>query len=209
MAKQRFALEYGEEKRLTITWKGWYKNLTVAFDDVVLATYQGQDELISGQNVPLPDGSQLEIILKKSWLSTNLQLSRNGKPIPGTSSDINSKLTMAYSVMYVIAAFSILSGLAAFVFNEPTDIYLGMIPLGIGIIFFYLGQAARNLSITAIIIGLVIYGIDTIFVFFSGKTYGLFTHFIFLYAMYQGIPTIKAIQAEKEALNPISPSITE
>lgn len=203
MAKQRFALEYGEEKRLKITWKGWYKNLAVAFDDVVLATYEGQDELISGQNVTLPDGSKLELLLKKSWLSTNLQLSRNGKPLPGTSSDIYTKLSLSYIAMYIIAALSIMGGLAAIPFNDSMDLILSLITFGNGIVFYFLGQATKKLSITAIVIALAIYSVDTVLVFFSGKTYGILTHFIFLYSMYQGIPTIKAIRAEKETKTPV------
>jgi hypothetical protein len=57
----------------------------------------------------------------------------------------------------------------------------------------------------AVIIALIIYGMDTVLVFINGNTSGVFTHIIFIYAIYQGIPAIKAIHAEAEKEKSASP----
>jgi hypothetical protein len=205
MAKQRFALEYGDKKRLTLSWKGWYRELKVAYDENEVASFLNQDDLIQGQSVILPDGSNLEVKLNKSWLTTNLKLLRNGKPLPGTNSDIYRKLSFSYIAMYFIAAMSILNGLASIFLSESYNLLSILATIGVGIVFIILGIFTKKLSMTAVIIALIIYGIDTVLVFINGKTTGIFSHIVFMYAIYQGIPTIKAIRETTEKEKVTSP----
>ena len=68
MPTQRYALESGGDKRLEVSWKGFWKNLTVKLDGNVIGTVAGQKELKAGQGFELPDGSVLSETESWNWL---------------------------------------------------------------------------------------------------------------------------------------------
>jgi len=61
MPKQAFAFERDGPKRLEVSWKGRWKNVTVQLDGAPIGTVPGQKELSAGQEFQLPDGSTLTV----------------------------------------------------------------------------------------------------------------------------------------------------
>ncbi len=106
MPKKSFAIERDEEKRLTVTWKSFWKNFTIKFDGEVIGTISGQKELEKGQSFQLPDGSLLDVKLARTLMSADLQLLRNGKPLPGSGLIPSSKLKQSYGFIYFVGGFN-------------------------------------------------------------------------------------------------------
>lgn len=68
---------------------------------------------IAGQRFRLADGSSLEVQLKRTLFSTDLRVSRNGIPLPGSAGDPATGWKNAYGLMYFIGGLNILIGLLA------------------------------------------------------------------------------------------------
>jgi hypothetical protein len=117
MPKQRFALEEGGEKRLEVSWKGLYKDVTVSLDGNPIGVVPNKKALSAGQAFSLPDGSTIKIQLVRKLMSTELQVLRNGEPLPGSSSDPQTRFKTAYGMVYFVAGLNLVLGLVSFLFN--------------------------------------------------------------------------------------------
>jgi hypothetical protein len=203
MPKQSFALEIGGEKRLEISWKGVYKDITVSLDGNSVGVIPDQKALSAGQEFRLIDGSIIKVQLVKKFTSTELQVLRNGQPVPGSASDPQSQLKTAYGMVYFVAGLNLVLGLVSFLFNVEflQQIGIGFGSIIFGLVFLVLGFFVQRKSTVALILAIVIFAFDGILGIFLAASQGynpgaggIIARIFLIIPMFQGIGAIKALK---------------
>ena len=160
MPSRSFALETGGPKRLVISWKGLWKNINVTLDGKVLGTIADQKELKAGRGFQLPDNSILQVQLVKKAMASELQVLRDGRPLPGSDSDPAQRLSVAYGMIFFIAGLNIILGLIA-VLGEvdflTNQIGIDWTTIAFGLVFLLLGFLVRAGSIVALGVAVVLF----------------------------------------------------
>jgi hypothetical protein len=208
MAKMLFALEPGGEKRLQVSWKGMYKETSVFLDDQLVGTIQGQKALAAGQDFTLIDGSVVHVQLVTKVFNTELQVLRNGQPLPGSATDPQARLKAAYIITYFIAGLNLVLGLVATLFQVEflQQLGIGFYSLIFGLIFLVLAIFIQRKSMVSLILAIIIFIVDGVlgFVFsviagVTPSTTGILGRVILLIPMFQGIGAIKALKKQAES----------
>ncbi len=208
MAKMLFALEPGGEKRLQVSWKGMYKETSVFLDDQLVGTIQGQKALAAGQDFTLIDGSVVHVQLVTKVFNTELQVLRNGQPLPGSATDPQARLKAAYIITYFIAGLNLVLGLVATLFQVEflQQLGIGFYSLIFGLIFLVLAIFIQRKSMVSLILAIIIFIVDGVlgFVFsaiagVTPSTTGTLGRVILLIPMFQGIGAIKALKKQAES----------
>ncbi len=202
MPTQRYALEPNGPKRLTLSWKGMYKTLQVALDGHVLGIIPDQKALRTGQSFPLPDGSAVHVQLVRAGMATELRVTRNGQPLPGSAADPQQKLKVAYGIVYFVGGLNVLLGVVALLIESRflESLGIGWATIIFGAIMLGLGFMVQRRSVAALIAAIAIYAVDgvlsIVLIASSSQTPpvgGLIFRVIMIAAMYQGIAAIKAL----------------
>ncbi len=205
MPKQSFALEAGGEKRLVVSWKGLYKDVTVSLDGISVGMIPNQKALSAGQEFPLPDGSTLKVQLVSKLMSMELQVFRNGCPLPGSSSDPRTRLKTAYVMIYFVAGLNLVFGIVSFLLNvEFLQQYgIGFGSIMFGLVFLILGYFVQRKSAVALVLAIVFFVLDGILgVIFAASqgynpgTVGIVARIFLLIPMIQGVGAIKALKSK-------------
>lgn len=165
MPKRKYALERGGDKSLEIIWEGSWKNTKVRLNGNLIGAIPTKKELRTGQIFQLPDGTALRVQL----VNNELRVLRNDKPLPGSSSDPAARLAQSFGIIYFIAGLNIALGFIALIFQVEflQTLGFGIISVAIGFVFLVLGFFTQRRSLIALIIALIIYGLDTVLVLFS------------------------------------------
>lgn len=204
MPSQTFALEQGGPKRLEISWKAFWKEITIRMDGSLVGVIPGQKELREGQQFRLPDGSDLHIQLIQG-LTSELRVLRDGKPLPGSGSDPRIRLRQAYGVLYFVGGISLLVGLAASLFQWELMLEIGFnwVTAIVGAIFLVLAFFVQRRSLAALWAAVILYGADIILSVFGGNftVANLLVRVVFLVMMIGGFRAIKELKAESSPAN--------
>ena len=207
MPRQTFALEHGQPKRLKVAWKWGWKDLTISLDGQPVGAIPDQMALTGGQDFPLPDGSTLHVQLVRRMNENELDLRRDGKPLPGTSSDPLTVLDTAAGITFVVAGFNLLAGLAALIFDIPflRQMGVGLATAIFGACFFLLGYLVRLRSLPALMAAIVAFALDGIlrialasYLGYTPGVAGILARLILIVPMIQGVAAIKALRPEKK-----------
>jgi hypothetical protein len=162
MPKQLYSLEKNGPKRLEISWGAFWKNFTVTFDGVTILTAEGSGDLKSGKSARLPDGTWLQVRLETGFgKSGGLIVTRDGQPLPGSSTDPESLVKLAGGVVYAIAALNLIVGVVTFVFDVRfLKENFGYGPLIMAGLFGVLGYFTMKRKPAALITAIVLYAAD-------------------------------------------------
>ena len=161
MSKQSYALERGGGDALEISWRSYFHNMEIRLNGNLIGTIPDRKKLNEGQIFQLPDGSALKVQLVKTWLSSvQLRVLRNDKPL---SSGPTSKLVDSVFLIYFIAFLNIVLGsIALFLQVEFLQaLGFGIFSMIMGVIFLVLGFFTQHRSLIALIIALIIWGLDS------------------------------------------------
>ena len=182
MPQQKYALDPGGPKRLTVSWSGIWKNFSIQLDGKPVGSIEGGTaELKQGKEFPLGDGTTLKVQLR-TGLSNGLELLRNGTPLPGSFTDPAQQLKTACATIYCVAVISGGAGLIAICFHVEFLMKMGA---GIGsvilaAIYGALGFLAyKKRSTFALGIAVSLYLIDGLLMLASGST-GIILRALFL-----------------------------
>jgi hypothetical protein len=180
--RMAYTIEAGGEKRIEVFTSAKWRKTEIWFDGSLAATLS-QKELSSGYDLPISDGSTLNFKLAKfAFQPRRLQITRNGEPIYKTITSydnamfINNAAYMVYIVAIINLAVGIVSLLinidafAPFKFGWPNIIF--------GAIFLVLGFFVQRRSFVALILFIMIFGVDSIYAFVSALRTG--NYFLFL-----------------------------
>lgn len=154
MHKYRYALEKGEPKRLEVYIKPFFNGAIVKFDGVLVQDIPDSRELIKGCNIQLPDGSKLQIIDYQTLLSPRIQITRNGKFLPGSEEDPETKVKIAAYSIFLFGIYCLSLGAASIIWPDSVIGYLGYgwFSIIFGVIFIPLAYFTKHLSRTALIV---------------------------------------------------------
>jgi hypothetical protein len=205
MPKKQFALEPGGPKRVTLSWSGFWKNFEIAFDGTLVGRIETKQQLETGSSFALPDGSQLNVQLKRVAMTQELQVLRNGIPLPGSASEPAERLSAAAGMLYFVAvlnaALGILAGLAQVTFLLSLGLgYASVIVGGIYGGLGYLVKAKR--SRPALVVAIVLFALDGLASVFlavqhggSPPVGGLVARVFFLMPMWKGLGALTELKS--------------
>lgn len=113
MPKQILRLAPDEDRpRLELEWGGYMRDFRVRLDgDQIEHITGGQRELIKGRDIALPDGSTLTIRLKNQGAIEELQVLRDGKPLPGSASDPVNQYSASIRIAFFWGMVSVIAWL--------------------------------------------------------------------------------------------------
>ena len=162
MAKMSYALEQGGPKRLIIDSNVGWKDSVVKFDDVEIGRIPDLAALQNGLDFTLPDGSLLHVQINNKLFSNQLRITRNGAPIPDSYGDPWQNVKAAYRMLYLIGGFSILIGFVSIFSEDLQSIGVSWLSVVLGVVFLVLGYFTQRHSKTALIIAIVLFGLDSV-----------------------------------------------
>ena len=166
MPSKQFTIDSSGIKRLEISYKGYYKNFTVAVDGKPLGTILNDKELEKGKSFSLPDKSVLDFKLIKQ----ELVILKNGKPLPGTAADPVEILKVTSFFIMFLGGINVCAGLLEilFTFSFLTEAGIGIFSIAVGVIVTALGYFVKRKSIIALTIAIAILCADILFTFIFG-----------------------------------------
>ena len=174
-------------------------------DGETIGTVPGQKNLSAGQEFQLPDGSILTVQLVKKLTAVELRLLRDGQPLPGSATDPETMLKGAYVILFFIAGLNIVLGLIAYLFQAEIlqSMGMGFYSIIFGVVFLVLGRFVRRRSLTALVIGIVVFALDGILGFILTALEGYSPNIVVVIAraflllpMIQGVGAIREIKKQ-------------
>jgi hypothetical protein len=164
--KMYYAIEVGGAKRLEIIVKGRWKEIEVWFDGSVAGIITGK-ELSSGHDLKISDGSILNLkLVKLIFQPERIKITRNGQPLPRvfTENDNQAVINNSANVVYFIAFMNLAIGIVS-IFTK-IEIFapfgFGWQNIAFGFVFLVLGIFAHRRSALALILAVIIFGLDSI-----------------------------------------------
>lgn len=176
MPKIQYALEPGAPKRLVIQRGTFSDRLTLTFDGAPLAELRMREVKKTARQIALPDGTTLSVKSTPAVTGYQLELRRNGQPLPGSSTDPETMVKGGAYTLYVVAALTVLFALLSGVITGGTEAEdVGAI-VGIAVsaaLYAVLGFFASRGWMSAMIIGLVLYAADAFYTAFEASSVGV------------------------------------
>ncbi|MDT4966138.1 MAG: hypothetical protein QOJ64_875 [Acidobacteriota bacterium] len=209
MPTRKFSLDPGGPKRVEISWRGFWKEITVKVDGYVVGTIADKKALIHGHQFALPDGSCLGVQLAKSFAAVQLRVTRNGQPLPGSDSDPSQQLKVAYGVIFFIAGLNIVLGLIAVLTDTQflTGRYgIDWTTIVFGVVFLLLGFLVKGRSMVALAVAVALFlasGIWAIYIIGQAIPHesmpagGIFMRIFLLIPMFKGFGAIRDLKASE------------
>ncbi len=199
MPQKSYPFEQNGMERVTISWKAFWKNITINFDGKEVGTIPNQKELQKGGTFMLPDGSRLEVKLARTWWSAELQVLRDGKPLPGSGSDPRVKLKQSYGILYFIGGFNLILGIIAGLFQVDflLELGIGIYSIITGGVYLLLAFFVQKRSALALGLATGLYAVETALSLTTGFSTGVIVRIFFILFMVQGFKAIKELKAEK------------
>jgi hypothetical protein len=141
MTTQKYAIEVGAPPRLELEWESYMRDFQVRFDGEEIGRITtGKRSLREPHLFTLPDGSELSIRLHESGLTEELELLRDGRPLPGSAADPFTKFSAAIRTSFFWGVVLIFVGIAAAISNSnlirelvfaPSSAVFGLILIGL------------------------------------------------------------------------------
>jgi hypothetical protein len=159
MPTQHYPFTPNGPKLISVSWGRFWRNLTVSYNGVEIGRIPRKKELITGQSFALPDGSSLHVQLVSVFTATELRLTRNGQPLPGSAADPAARLDVAMDAIFFIAVFNIIAGLIAVVFRISflQQQGVGLFSILFGLMFSVFGWFVARRSLIALFLAIGVF----------------------------------------------------
>jgi hypothetical protein len=141
MPKMKYALEKGRPKRLEISFKGNWKDFTILLDGNVIGTIGDIENLKTGKEFTLEDGSTLKVRLTRGFIFPHLQIYKDDWPVHSQGIKPEQLLSYVYKLIFLFGGMNLAFGLSGILFHTS----LGNLPPA-GLISIVIGGLA-NLKI--------------------------------------------------------------
>jgi len=202
MPEQNFALEQDGSKRLRVVSKMFSSHYTFYLDGQLLGQIEDAKDLKKGRDFTLPDGTKLNVRQKSTFGSTELQLFRNGTPLPESNADPQKRLQISYGFIYAIGVINIVGGIVLLLTQTSSvgGLELKFVSaIATGIIYLVLGFFVQRRSKIALGVAVIGFVFDTLSMVLSGVAGPgvLVTRFVFFV-----MPIIKGFGAIHDLNNP-------
>lgn len=203
MPKKQYAMERGGEKRITAEWKGMWNDFTLKVDGEEILRAETKSRLTTGADGRLPDGRPV-----RAWLDgVGLAITIDGAPVPGSTADGYERLSGAWGIMFVVAAFTGCVGILAEVMSIRflLEMGFGWPAILSGVFMAVLAHIVRvKQSKIALGIGVAFFAIDGVILLGGVLTGGGFPIFAIvmrvaiIVAMCKGFAAIDMIRAQRK-----------
>lgn len=213
MATLRFAFEPGGPQRIGVDWQGGWRDVAVTIDGRRLAVFPDGKALREGRRIALADGSMLELKLAQMPLP-ELQILRDGVPLPGSPSDPAARVRRAGQFVCAIGVFSVALGLFAALFDVGflRGAGFGLASAVTGALFAALGLPAMRGSVIALVAAVALYVLDGAFTVVelarAGTTSVPVARILFLIPMVQGLRAGFVLRRGSPPARPAPPVVT-
>ncbi len=202
MGTLEYALIPRGKKRLKLLSTGSWETAVVELDGATIWTMESRSQLDRGHRIRLPDGSDLMLKLAQAYGSTELTVTRDGVPLPGSPTDPTERANQATYLILIFAPLTAFLALAA----ELTDldvvgeISLGWPSLGIAALYAVLGALTLRRSKAALLLAIGLFLLDTAGVVFLGEedigvaAIGvLFLRAVLVIPLLRGVPAVESL----------------
>ena len=179
-----YTIEAGGEKRIEIFTSAKWRQTEIWFDGSLAATLS-QKELSSGYDLPISDGSILNFKLAKfAFQPHRLQITRNGQPIYKTITSYDNAMFVnnAAYMVYIVAIINLVVGVISIFIDIDAfaPFKFGWSNIIFGAIFLVLGFFAQRRSFVALLLFILVFGVDSFFAFVSAlRTGNYFLYLVF------------------------------
>lgn len=166
MGVMNLALAPGGPERLELTWESSFKNLRVTLDGKLVGTAKGgQGELKEGVEFRLPDGSDLRVQLDDGPLIVELEVLRNGRPLPGSPSDPKQVAQNTSYLLYGLAGLYVLLGVVALELESAflQDLGMGINSIALGPLIAALGFFTSRGARVALTLAIALFACEALF----------------------------------------------
>jgi len=213
MAKVKYALEKGGPKRLEVSWKGNWNEITVRLDGSLIGSIADIEQLKEGKEFQLEDGTSLKVQLERKSIFPFINILKDGQPLPSPGPEPAKRLGFAYKITFLIGGANIVFGLIGSPFqSKPWNIPVaGIWPVVIGCLFLVLAFFIMRRSMTALAIAVGIFAIDMIVaIIFRWDLPRVFLiasvvfRILILLTMIQGFGAIKALKQNQTKISDAS-----
>jgi hypothetical protein len=212
MINAKYAFEKGGPKRLEILWLARFSEVHIKLDGKEIASFNGPDTLLAGQEFTLDDGSRLKVQLAGRSMLSSFNVTLNGRSLSSNIPDAARRLKSVYQFLFMIAAFNILAGLTSFrsSLSAKYVIQNGWLLVICGLIVLVLALLVMRKSKIALTIAVIGFALDTIaFLFYTGiPPWGRILVFIFRFVLllallsgFGAINELKQAQNNSESMN--------
>lgn len=207
MPTKRYSLRPGETPRLEITWTQWgrwWKNLIIRLDGAEVGTVVTGKELQAGASFMLPDGSDLQVRQTQSLFAVELQVLRDGRPVPGSATDPAAQVRRAAQCLFAVAGMSIGLGLLAegLHWEAMQARGIGYASVVYGVIFLVLGCFVWRGSFPALLAGIILLVLDTVVSLMASPVTGRpptgpILRIFFVIVMIRGLGAMRVLKREE------------
>lgn len=204
MPKQTYQLEPNGPARLEISWAAFWKNISVKLDGEEIGTFSSQADFQTGKRFDLPDGKKLTVRLTKSFFGSDVQISYNGKPLPGTSAHPETRIRSSYMLLYFWGGLEVLFGLLMIFTTKNYSLSsFNMISTMLGLVYILLARMVQKRNLWALIASIVLFvgsaAYEALVATSAGQSPDMFRLLIqafLVYYLYQGIGALKKEKEE-------------
>ena len=202
MPTQRYPLRRGEPKRVEVSWPAFsFNNVTIRLDGNVIGTVPTKQELKTGREFPLGDGTVLHVQLVRGFLNTHVRVLRNGQPLPGSPSDPFQILKTTYGVIFFIGGLNVVVGIVLALLQGSGLQTTGIATIIGGLIFVLLGffvrlrsSIALGIAVTLQVLNMLAWLITVVSSGGGGLSGSIALQIVFLIIMIRGFSAIREIR---------------
>jgi len=150
MPTHKYPLNFGSPEKITISWKGYYKDIVISFNGKIIAEFGSKSELIDFVTIPISDNQEIKVRIKK-----NPEILLDGNHLPGSSGDSIFRVRNAYLALYIYGIINLFTGsILIGIARLDHVLLLGNISIILGFIFIILGILAQRANKIGIIIAI-------------------------------------------------------
>ena len=208
MPQHIFYTDKERQKYLSASWKSNWSNFRLRYQNEVVCSFETKKELVAGRQFVMPDGHLLSVRLKHG-LQPELELLRDGQPLPTKSAVPSSNGRTVLQLALFLGILNIAAGIVAVV--SQSDIMLsigfGYGSVAVGTVYVLLAWGVKYIPSLAVyaIAALISIDIALLFVFTAMKegptspVSGVLIKLFLVYAFIKSIDAIKKIKSQAAA----------
>lgn len=160
MPRTQYALEPGGPKRVELDWQYFRGKMVVRFDGQTLGQFETLTQQLEGLEFSLPTGGQLRVELSPSLPNSEIRVSLDGVPLPGSVAAPETRVKNAAGTVSMVGGFTLLAALLTELFHVQAflDLGVGWASAAAGVLYLLLGYLVRARR-SAVALGLAVGGL--------------------------------------------------
>lgn len=206
MPSRKFALTPGGPKRLTIAWKLFSNKREIWLDGKTIGEIPDRKTLKKGRAFRLPDGSKLTVRQTQKLGIDELQVLRNGVPLPDSDTDPERRVRVAYQIIFFLGGINLAYGI--FLLLTGGTYTGGPELVATGLIYLALGFFVRRHSMVAMVLTILGFITDTLLLVWlilngGGLAFGaIFLRIFVVLYLLRGFVGLRQLNRVAEATQP-------